>query len=60
MTAQQSLRRSRRTVPKETPIVIGTREQLFHLLAEASEIERTLVCNLCGFSFVPSIVFFGA
>ena len=29
----------------ETPVVIGPREQLFHLLAEASEIEHTLMCS---------------
>jgi hypothetical protein len=27
------------------PIVVGHREQLFHLLAEASEIEHTLMCS---------------
>jgi hypothetical protein len=47
MAAQQSLRRSRRTVPKVAPIVIASREQLFHLLAEASQIEHTLMCSLC-------------
>jgi hypothetical protein len=31
--------------PNETEIVIGPREQLFHLLAEASEIEHTLMCS---------------
>jgi hypothetical protein len=29
----------------ETRIVVGPREQLFHLLAEASEIEHTLMCS---------------
>ena len=29
----------------ETPIVLGPREQLFHLLAEAAEIEHTLMCS---------------
>jgi hypothetical protein len=29
---------------QESPIVIGSREQLFHLLAEAAEIEHTLMC----------------
>lgn len=29
----------------ETEIVVGSREQLFHLLAEASEIEHTLMCS---------------
>src|SRR5688572_557585 len=29
----------------EHPIVIGPREQIFHLLAEASEIEHTLMCS---------------
>lgn len=29
----------------ETPIVVGPREQLFHLLAEAAEIEHTLMCS---------------
>ncbi len=31
--------------PHEPPIVIGSREQLFHLLAEAAEIEHTLMCS---------------
>ena len=30
---------------EETPIVLGPREQLFHLLAEAAEIEHTLMCS---------------
>jgi hypothetical protein len=29
----------------ETPIILGPREQVFHLLAEASEIEHTLMCT---------------
>lgn len=29
----------------EAPVVIGPREQLFHLIAEASEIEHTLMCS---------------
>ena len=29
----------------EPEIVVGTREQLLHLLAEASEIEHTLMCS---------------
>jgi hypothetical protein len=29
----------------DEPIVIGHREQLFHLLAEACEIEHTLMCS---------------
>ncbi len=29
----------------EPEILIGSREQLFHLLAEASEIEHTLMCS---------------
>ena len=29
----------------EPEIVIGTREQLLHLLAEAAEIEHTLMCS---------------
>lgn len=29
----------------EPEIVVGTREQLFHLLAEAAEIEHTLMCS---------------
>jgi hypothetical protein len=34
------------TVPDEEPeIVIGSREQLLHLLAEAAEIEHTLMCS---------------
>jgi hypothetical protein len=28
----------------EAAIVVGPREQLFHLLAEAAEIEHTLMC----------------
>lgn len=31
--------------PNEPDIVIGSREQLFHLLAEAAEIEHTLMCS---------------
>ena len=31
--------------PNEPDIVIGSREQIFHLLAEASEIEHTLMCS---------------
>ncbi len=31
--------------PNEPEIVIGSREQIFHLLAEASEIEHTLMCS---------------
>ena len=31
--------------PSEADIVIGSREQIFHLLAEASEIEHTLMCS---------------
>jgi len=31
--------------PSEPDIIIGSREQLFYLLAEASEIEHTLMCN---------------
>jgi hypothetical protein len=30
---------------EEAPIVVGSREQLLHLLAEASEIEHTLMCS---------------
>ncbi len=30
--------------PDEPPVVTGSREQLLHLLAEASEIEHTLMC----------------
>ncbi|MET0657407.1 MAG: ferritin-like protein [Steroidobacteraceae bacterium] len=33
------------SLPEETDIVIGPREQLFHLIAEASEIEHTLMCS---------------
>lgn len=29
----------------EEDIIVGSREQLFHLLAEASEIEHTLMCS---------------
>jgi hypothetical protein len=29
----------------DTKVVIGPREQIFHLLAEASEIEHTLMCS---------------
>lgn len=29
----------------DTAIVVGSREQLFHLIAEASEIEHTLMCS---------------
>ena len=29
----------------EDPIIVGTREQLLHLLAEAAEIEHTLMCS---------------
>ena len=29
----------------EPEIVVGTREQLLHLLAEAAEIEHTLMCS---------------
>jgi len=31
--------------PPEPDIVLGSREQLLHLLAEAAEIERTLMCS---------------
>jgi hypothetical protein len=36
---------ARAAAEPETEIVIGSREQLFHLLAEASEIEHTLMCS---------------
>ena len=29
----------------EEAIIVGTREQLFHLLAEAAEIEHSLMCT---------------
>lgn len=32
-------------VPAEPPIIVGSREQLLHLLAEAAEIEHTLMCS---------------
>ncbi|ESQ78744.1 hypothetical protein AEYBE204_12220 [Asticcacaulis sp. YBE204] len=32
-------------VETEPPILVGNREQLFHLLAEASEIEHALMCS---------------
>lgn len=41
--AQASARRA--AAEPEPEIVIGSREQLFHLLAEASEIEHTLMCS---------------
>ena len=31
--------------PDEPDIVIGSREQMFYLLAEAAEIEHTLMCS---------------
>ena len=31
--------------PNEPQIIIGSREQIFHLLAEAAEIEHTLMCS---------------
>ncbi|MDQ3013879.1 MAG: ferritin-like protein [Acidobacteriota bacterium] len=31
--------------PDEPDIIIGSREQIFHLLAEAAEIEHTLMCS---------------
>lgn len=31
--------------PVSPPVIVGRREQLFHLLAEASEIEHTLMCS---------------
>jgi hypothetical protein len=31
--------------PSEAPVVLGSREQLLHLLAEAAEIEHTLMCS---------------
>ncbi|HSO41822.1 MAG TPA: ferritin-like domain-containing protein [Rhodospirillales bacterium] len=30
---------------QEPEILVGDREQLFHLLAEAAEIEHTLMCS---------------
>lgn len=33
------------STPEEPEVVIGSREQLLHLLAEASEIEHTLMCS---------------
>ncbi|WP_260598811.1 ferritin-like domain-containing protein [Sphingomonas endolithica] len=33
------------SAPPEPDIVLGTREQLLHLLAEAAEIEHTLMCS---------------
>lgn len=35
----------RRDAAPEADIVVGTREQLLHLLAEAAEIEHTLMCS---------------
>lgn len=32
-------------MPKEPLIIVGDREQIFHLLAEAAEIEHTLMCS---------------
>jgi hypothetical protein len=42
--------------PHEPDIVIGSREQLLHLLAEAAEIEHTLMCSYlyAAFSLKPA------
>src|SRR5688500_18023758 len=44
------------TSTSEVDIVIGSREQLFHLLAEAAEIEHTLMCSYlyAAFSLKPA------
>lgn len=40
-----STSRSGASMPKEPRIIVGDREQIFHLLAEAAEIEHTLMCS---------------
>jgi hypothetical protein len=37
--------KSEETQTEESSIALGGREQLFHLLAEASEVEHTLMCS---------------
>jgi hypothetical protein len=32
-------------MPNKPPLIVGDREQIFHLLAEAAEIEHTLMCS---------------